>query len=619
RRLPGGMTSPCMPTQNLRAAAVARAVEKIRAICASDVSRNSLEQIKPVVVDLASRRELFPLEHFPLGPTNAPRIYYLAQDPDGSFPVYASVGAPGKAQPPHNHTTWAVISGVYGDEHNVLYRRTDDGAVSDSGTLEDTAELTVRTGNAVALMPNDFHTIEVTGTETSLHLHVYGRSLEQLPERIRFENTAGGKFKVFPANPNITSPVLEPCELKTIIAGDEEFALIDVRGEDAYARGHPLLAVSAPLDRFDDVVTKLVPRRTVCVVLCDARGAIGEPADIAAAKLRRRGFTNVSILAGGVDAWRLCGYELFSGFNVPSKAFGEAIERRYKTPHIDATQLKAKIDAGEHVVILDSRPIEEFANMSIPGALDCPGAELVYRAYGVVTDPETLVVVNCAGRTRSIIGAQSLINAGFQNRVVALRNGTMGWQLAGLALERGADRRAPLPHASAASRAQDAARRVAQRYGIRTIDLSRLAQLQADEHRALYVFDVRTPEEYRAGHVRGARSAPGGQLVQATDVYAGVHRARVVLVDSDGVRARLTASWLAQMGDCETFVLDDPGLESAMTETGAEHGWMPDFGSMRNKPYASPEAMNAYLRWETGLLEQIARDGDAPFLHLVEA
>ena len=609
-----------MTTQDRRAGAVAQAVHKIRTLSSStDISRDVLDRIKAVVVELASRSELFPPEQFPLGDRKQPRIYYLAQDPDGQFAVYASVGAPGKSQPPHNHTTWAVISGVYGDEHNVLYRRTDDGSKAGEGALERVGETTVRAGNAVGLLPDDFHTIEVRGNDNSLHLHVYGRSLEQLPERITFQSTAGGEFKGFPANPNITSPIVSSADMKAIVASRSEFAMLDVRDEDAFAQGHPFFAVAAPFERFDDVILKLVPRRSACVILCDARGEIGGAADRAAAKLRRRAFTNVSILAGGVEAWRAAGYELFSGFNVPSKAFGEAIEHRYRTPHIDAAELKAKIDVGERVVILDSRPIEEFANMSIPDALDCPGAELVYRAYALAKDPQTLVVVNCAGRTRSIIGAQSLINAGVESPVVALRNGTMGWQLAGFSLEHGADRRVPLPNAQTLATVREAARKVAERFDVRTIGLNELARLRADDERTLYVFDVRDPNEYRTAHVAFARCAPGGQLVQATDVYVGVHRARIVLVDSDGVRAPVTASWLSQMGDCDVFVLDDPRLASLKTESGPEPGWMPDFGNTRNKPYASPEAMTAYLRWETGLLDQVRRDGDAPFAHLLQA
>ena len=145
------------------------------------------------------------------------------------------------------------------------------------------------------------------------------------------------------------------------------------------------------------------------------------------------------MLAGGIEAWASAGYAVYSGMNVASKAFGEFVEHHYRTPHIEPLELTERVTAGEKVVLLDSRPLAEYRKMSIPGGIDCPGAELVYRVPDLVKSPEALVVVNCAGRTRSIIGAQSLINAGIPNKVVALKNGTMGWHLAGLKLAHNQD------------------------------------------------------------------------------------------------------------------------------------------------------------------------------------
>src|SRR5437763_1093748 len=187
------------------------------------------------------------------------------------------------------------------------------------------------------------------------------------------------------------------------------------------------------------------------------------------------------------------------------------------TSIVPASTLKTMLDAGADMVILDSRPMSEYRVMSIPGGIDCPGAELVLRVHDVAPRPETLVVVNCAGRTRSIIGAQSLINAGIANPVVALKDGTMGWHLAGLALEKGQTKHAPDPSPAGRARAQQAAARVARRFGVQRIDRATLARFAAEsDRRSLYLLDVRTPEEYAAGHLPGARSAPGGQLVQAT-------------------------------------------------------------------------------------------------------
>ena len=112
--------------------------------------------------------------------------------------------------------------------------------------------------------------------------------------------------------------------------------------------------------------------------------------------------------------------------------------------------------------------------MSIPTATSVPGAELVLRARALAPDPATTVVVNCAGRTRSIIGTQSLINAGLPNRVVALRNGTMGWTWPGwpwTTASSGGPPRSRRP----ARRAQAAARAVADRAGARRITAAGLA------------------------------------------------------------------------------------------------------------------------------------------------
>ena len=337
--------------------------------------------------------------------------------------------------------------------------------------------------------------------------------------------------------------------------GDGELALLDVREQGAFARAHILLASNAPLSRFEIDVPRLVPRRATPVVLCD--GGDGR-AERAAAILARHGYSDLAVLEGGVEGWREAGFMLFEGIHVPSKAFGEFVEATCGTPHVTAEELVRLAAAGRKLVILDSRPLLEYRQMSIPGGIDVPGAELVHRVRDLAPDPQTLVVVNCAGRTRSIIGAQSLINAGVENRVVALENGTMGWTLAGQRLEHGQARVPPPLTTDGRTWARAAAARVEARFGVRTIGHDELARWREQaQERTLYLCDVRLPEEYEAGHLPGARCTPGGQLVQATDGYLGTRGARVVLVDDDGVRATMTASWLLQMGWRETFVLRD--------------------------------------------------------------
>ena len=139
-------------------------------------------------------------------------------------------------------------------------------------------------------------------------------------------------------------------ELKRRITGPGELALIDVREAGAFSRAHLLFAVSVPLSRLELEFAALVPRLVTPIVLCDDCG--GE-AERAAERIARFGYTRFEILDGGIAAWKDAGYEIFSGVNVPSKAFGEFIEQEYETPRLPAAQVKAKIDAGEKVVILD--------------------------------------------------------------------------------------------------------------------------------------------------------------------------------------------------------------------------------------------------------------------------
>jgi rhodanese-related sulfurtransferase len=349
-----------------------------------------------------------------------------------------------------------------------------------------------------------------------------------------------------------------------MIGDGGELALVDVREELIFSRSHLLLARSVPLSRLELKFATLVPRKTTRIVLCDDDDGL---AARAAVILARNGYADIRMLTGGVEAWGAAGFELFSGVNVPSKAFGEYIEHANRTPNIAAGELERLIRDGADLVVLDSRPFDEYARVSIPTSTNVPGAELVLRAREIAPSPDTLVVVNCAGRTRSIIGAQSLINAGLPNKVVALRNGTMGWNLAGFTCDSGKDRRAPGVSEAMLDWARQSAQRVAQDCGVKTIDRLTLEAWRKDDTRTLYVFDVRDPAEYQAGHLPGAISAPGGQLVQATDQYVGTLGARIVLLDDAEVRAAMTASWLRQMGFADVHVLAEAGSEAGWPET----------------------------------------------------
>ena len=378
---------------------------------------------------------------------------------------------------------------------------------------------------------------------------------------------------------------LSQVRMRELLSGQGEFALLDVREHGVHAQGHPFQACSVPLSHLELMVADLVPRRTVPIVLFDnGDDGLG---DRAAGKLVDAGYSDLSVLEGGCAGWKTGGGELFSGVNVPSKAFGEYIAHRFQTPAIRPEELKAMLDRGEPVVVLDSRPYDEYHRMTIPQSTDVPGAELVYRVHDLVPDADALVVVNCAGRTRSIIGCQSLRNAGISNRVVALANGTMGWEIAGFACERGATRVATPPSARGFAKAVAGADRVAERFRVEFVSGGIVRAWQQDTARTLFLLDVRTEEEFEAVRIAESRHAPGGQLVQATDEYIGVRNARVVLIDPTGIRSVLTASWLNQMGLNDVYVLKpegDDGFSGFATERGRRQQARLGFSSWRTLP-----------------------------------
>jgi rhodanese-related sulfurtransferase len=340
-------------------------------------------------------------------------------------------------------------------------------------------------------------------------------------------------------------------DLRTALLARQELALLDVREEAPFAEAHPLFAANVPLSKLELEIYARVPHRHTPVTVYDDGEGLAERA---AERLRILGYTDIALLEGGLSGWRAAGGELFRDVNVPSKAFGELVESQRHTPSLAAEEVQALLDSQADVVVLDARRFDEYQTMNIPGSTSVPGAELVLRVRELAPNPATQVIINCAGRTRSIIGTQSLVNAGIPNKVAALRNGTIGWTLAGQTLEHGQNRRFELTQPVHLQAARDAAQQVAEKAKVGIASLDDLHRWQADHSRTTYLFDVRTAAEYEAGHLPGARWVEGGQLVQETDHVASVRGARLVLVDSEGVRANMSASWLAQMG-WEAWVL----------------------------------------------------------------
>ncbi len=345
---------------------------------------------------------------------------------------------------------------------------------------------------------------------------------------------------------------IDALTLKTWLSDGAEIALLDVREAGQFGEGHLFFAVPLPYSRFELGLADLVPNPNVRLVLCDGGDGV---AARAAQRAEGLGYRNLHILDGGVESWRRAGYTLYAGVNVPSKTFGELVEHRRHTPHITAPELQAMRAAGENMVIVDGRTFAEYHRMNIPDGISCPNGELALRIGDIAPNPHTKIVVNCAGRTRSIIGAQTLIDLGVPNPVVALENGTQGWFLAGLPLEHGANRCHAIGRPRSMRGLAANARSLADQHRVAWVAPAVAHGWLADPSRTTHLLDVRTAEEFAGNGVPGFLHAPGGQLIQATDQWVGVKGARLVLLDDEQVRAPVVAAWLRQLGH-EACVID---------------------------------------------------------------
>ena len=369
-------------------------------------------------------------------------------------------------------------------------------------------------------------------------------------------------------------------EIREKLLVGEEIAIVDLREEHIFAQNHPLFASNISLSRLEIEIYNRIPRLdTQVVIYDDGDGRI----ERAYAKLAEYGYTNVAVLEGGIEAWQRDGGELFIDVNSASKAFGEWVEHFKGTPSLSAEELQAKIDRQENIVILDARRFDEYQTMSIPTGISVPGAELVFRAPSLVKDQDTTIIVNCAGRTRSIIGTQSLINAKLPHKIFALRNGTIGWTLAEQKLDHGQQRSYADVDTEINAEAKQNAAEIAKKAGVKQISFEQLQVLKSEQEKTTYVFDVRSEQEYAAGHLVGSRWVAGGQLVQETDHYAAVRGAYIVLVDDQQIRANMTGSWLAQM-NWDVYVLNIDA-NTLLTETG---GWKPAVPTISIDQYLSP-------------------------------
>lgn len=360
-----------------------------------------------------------------------------------------------------------------------------------------------------------------------------------------------------------------PTAVRNALASTDSIALLDIRPSLDYVEGHVRESTWVPRHKLEQRLPYLMPNHSTPVVLCDNRG---ERSVRDAQWLETLGYESVGYLDGGIAAWREEGFDLIqaegdvhaTAFNYESKEFGEQVAATRDLPTIEPDELAAQRDG---VTVVDVRNPPEYEKWgTIPGSVNIEGFDLPLYAE-TIRDNDEPVVVHCAGRTRSIIGTVTLQELGINN-VYELENGTMGWQLSGYELTEGPGR----PHELETDpqqqvQLQEAAERLLQDTDVLFLSPSELARLddEIDDRQTVYVFDVRTEEEFAEGHLPDSLSVAGGQLIQTAGRYIAVRDAEIVLVSATHIRAAITAYWLDKMGFSNVRVLH--GGTTAWTES----------------------------------------------------
>ena len=393
--------------------------------------------------------------------------------------------------------------------------------------------------------------------------------------------------------------VVISCEdLGTLMASEQLYAVFDIRERGEFNERQIPGATSLPRSQIEFRIAALVPDRNIPMVVYDEGGA---RVPLAAATLLGLGYDQVSILDGGLSAWQTEGRPVASGVNVPSKAFGEKVHHERNVPDLTPQELKALQERSAELVILDMRTPEEFGRFCIPGGINVPGGDLILWADELKQRKDTAVVVNCAGRTRSIIGAAALRRLGLTN-VRALRNGTMGWVLAGFELENKPRRSAPQPPQTSRENATALARQIAEEEQIPAIAARELARLTGVKGGMHYLIDVRSEDEYAASHVPGSFNVPGGQAVQRADDFIAVRNAPIIFISNQSARAVMAAYWYRQMGFANVSVLE--GGLSAWSKIVGDL----EKGELRDEPLGYSAAKLAARLIDAPALERRRRD-----------
>jgi len=343
-------------------------------------------------------------------------------------------------------------------------------------------------------------------------------------------------------------------ELQNLIGDKQEFALLDIRKHEDFIEGHLWLAINIPHDSIENRISRYVPRLDSKIILIDEDNDL---ANEVAKSLGAIGYSNLCILRGGIEHWQQSGMPTITGDYVLAHSLGLYVNQILQTPSISAQSLMQKLEAGEDVLIIDSRDPRDYQDSTLPDAVNVPIADIICSIPDLIDDDSTQIVVHCGGVTRAVLGAQTLIDAQLANPVMWLSEGTTGWCLSGGELCHGEIKPGKPVSKSAITYAAKTARDLVEQWDLVYLEPAEIEDwIGENPQRTCYLIDVRSSEEFSGGHYANAINIPGGELVGMTQDHIATYHARLCLIgDVDTARAEITAAWMLKNGWTDIVLL----------------------------------------------------------------
>ena len=323
------------------------------------------------------------------------------------------------------------------------------------------------------------------------------------------------------------------------------FCLIDCRERRDYVDGHWFGSTNIPLSILPTRLPFLCPYKDFPIHFLHWGDAASS---VALRYLEKLEYQNITPHSVTQPIGPVVGY--VQGEYAWSKAFGEVVARQ--SDILEVTPQEYVTDY-QHAQLVDVRPTGEYNRFTLPNSINLPNSLLLANMERLGNHAD-LVLLHCAGRTRSIIGAHTIKAAGYSGDFGIFRGGTQAWELDGFAREHGANRTMAENIESTEFVANFLNRCHIPSAHIQPTGIAAFVETNSDH----LIFDV--SDDAANGILVAANiiKISGTNLVQQTDRSIARYHLPILLFDCrSGSRAAFAAYWLSRMGFCVKIAIVD--------------------------------------------------------------